>query len=107
LLDSDDQRIVTQNKLLLLRTRQIDEWDLPSLLAMMRHADGGARDWATFALAARDDDSEEIRQALLESAADLDFTARSEAIWGLARRRDTRCPQNAPSLAGTPGNRWV
>lgn len=87
--DHDHER-ATQNKLLLLRTRAIADWELSSLLAMMKDADPGVRDWATFALAARDDDSEEVRQALLERASDADFDARSEAIWGLARRRDGR-----------------
>jgi HEAT repeat protein len=78
------------NKLLLLRTRPVEEWSLPSLFEMMLDADAGIRDWATFALAARDDDSHEVREALLSRATDLDFDARSEAIWGLARRRDPR-----------------
>lgn len=87
---SDDDLKATHNKLLLLRTRPVDEWDLASVLSMMRDSDPGVRDWATFALAARDDDSEEVRQALLERASDPDFDARSEAVWGLARRRDHR-----------------
>lgn len=87
---SDDERKATQDKLLLLRTRPIDDWEPASLLSLMCDPDPGVRDWATFALAARDDDSEEIRKALLERASDPDFDARSEAVWGLARRRDRR-----------------
>ncbi|MBX3560810.1 MAG: HEAT repeat domain-containing protein [Sphingomonas sp.] len=97
----DDPKRATLNKLALLRTRAVDDWELSSLLAMMRDADPGVRDWATFALAARDDDSQEVRQALLERAGDSDFDAKSEALWGLARRRDTRAlPLLVASLEG-------
>ena len=89
-MDDQDQANTTRNRLLLLRTRPVDDWDLASLIAMMRDPDNGVRDWATFALAARDDDSKEVRQALLDRSTDPDFDARSEAIWGLARRRDPR-----------------
>ena len=89
---SDDPSVppVIANKLLLLRTREIDAWQLDSLLELMRDPHHEVRDWATFTVAARDDDGEEVRQALLARASDRDFDARSEALWGLARRRDAR-----------------
>lgn len=101
-MDNDEQSTAAQNKLLLLRTRPVEDWDLSSLLTMMRDSNDGVRDWATFALASRDDDSEEVRQALLARATDLDFDARSEAIWGLARRRDIRALQ--PLLVALEGD---
>jgi HEAT repeat protein len=90
MMDRPDDANATRNRLLLLRTRPVEEWTQASLLAMMRDADDGVRDWATFALAVRDDDGEEVRQALLERADDPDFDTSSEAVWGLARRRDRR-----------------
>jgi hypothetical protein len=78
------------NKLLLLRTRELDSWPLESLIEMSRDPDPEVRDWAVFAIAARDDDGDEVRNALIERATDSDFDARSEALWGLARRREER-----------------
>ena len=80
----------SHNKLLLLRTRDLDSWELDSLVEMTGDCDPRVRDWATFAIAARDDDGENVRRLLLERATDSDFDTRSEAIWGLARRRDRR-----------------
>jgi hypothetical protein len=79
-----------RNKLLLLRNRPVRDLPLSTLLTWMRDADEEVRDWATFAVAIRNDDSEEVRRALLERAHDHDFDARSEALVGLARRRDQR-----------------
>ena len=82
--------IAMENKLLLLRTRDLDAWELNSLIELSRDEDSKVRDWATFAIAARDDDGEHVREVLLDRVADSDFDTRSEAIWGLARRRDPR-----------------
>ena len=82
--------MASHNRLLLLRTRELDSWDLAALVEMSRDADARVRDWATFAIAARDDDGEDVRRVLIERTTDRDFDARSEAIWGLARRRDPR-----------------
>ena len=87
--DSDD-KTSRHNKLLLLRTRAVDEWDIQTLIKWSRDPDSGVRDWATFAIAVRDEDSDDVRQALLERAADSDLDVQSEALWGLARRRDAR-----------------
>ncbi|MGZ8337211.1 MAG: HEAT repeat domain-containing protein [Allosphingosinicella sp.] len=89
-MDEEELKRSNENKLLLLRTRAIDAWELASLIELSRDEDTGVRDWATFTLAARDDDTAEARQALLDRSVDPDFDTRSEAIWGLARRRDGR-----------------
>ncbi len=80
----------SHNKLLLLRTWELDAWELNSLIELTHDRDSRVRDWATFAIAARNDDGEDVRQLLLARTADSDFEARSEAIWGLARRHDPR-----------------
>ena len=87
--DGEDERS-RQNKILLLRTRDVEAWSADRLIELSRDEEADVRDWATFALAARDDDGVEVRQALLERAGDADFDTRSEALWGLARRRDER-----------------
>jgi HEAT repeat protein len=89
-MDDKQKSAEIRNKLLLLRSRELDAWDLASLAEMSTHEDAGIRDWATFAIAARDDDGEAVRQLLLDRVDDPDFEVRSEALWGLARRRDAR-----------------
>jgi HEAT repeat protein len=87
--DASDRRR-TANKLVALRNRPVEAWKVESLIELSRDAADEVRDWATFALATRDDDCEEVSAALLERVNDTDLDTRSEALWGLARRQDLR-----------------
>ena len=68
--------------------RSGDSIDL--LLPLSRDEDDDVRDWATFALAAHNDDREIVRTALFERIDDPDLDTRCEAMLGLARRCDLR-----------------
>ncbi len=61
-----------------------------TLLELMQDANDGVRDWATFSLGQSlpQADSPKIRQALRERLEDSYPVVRSEAIWGLALRKD-------------------
>jgi len=59
-----------------------------TLLKLMKDPEAKVRDWATFSIAMTEDDSPEIRDALLERLSDSDFDTRSEAVVGLAMRKD-------------------
>jgi hypothetical protein len=60
-----------------------------TLINLMEDADREVRDWANFGLGEQcDADSPEIREALRKRTEDPCEDARSEAIWGLARRGD-------------------
>lgn len=89
-MTNDNDRIAARNRLLLLRSRDFDDWKVDTLIDWSRDADSSVRDWATCALALRDDDSDAIRAALLERVSDIDFDTKSEAMLGLARRGDVR-----------------
>lgn len=79
------------NILLLLQNRDSKNFSEVQLREWMEHDDPEIRDWATFCLGALTElDSEGIRQALLHRALDGDFDTVSEALLGLARRRDRR-----------------
>lgn len=80
----------SRNRLILLKSREFYEWDVKTLIEWMSDPDSEVRDWATTALAASGDASPIVRDALLARVADADFDVRSEAILGLARRRDQR-----------------
>lgn len=80
----------SRNRLALLKSREFYEWDIVTLIDWSRDPDSEVRSWATGALAARNDDSENIRSALLSRVNDIDFDTKSEAMVGLARRRDMR-----------------
>lgn len=91
----------THNILVLLQTRHVDDWDTSTLIEWSSHENARVRDWATFALAVRDEDSEVIRLALLDRTGDSDVNCQSEALLGLARRRDSRgIAPLAEALAG-------
>jgi HEAT repeat protein len=77
--------------------RRRPEW-VPILLALMEDENEVVRDWATFELGSGDvveagvmhyPDSPEIRAALRRRTEDNYEDARREAIWGLAKRRDS------------------
>ena len=77
--------------------RRRPEW-VPILLALMEDENEVVRDWATFELGSGDvveagvmhySDSPEIRSALRRRTEDNYEDARREAIWGLAKRRDS------------------
>lgn len=62
---------------------------LQTLINLTEDADSEVRDWATFGLGTLcEADSPEIREALRKRTEDPYEHARSEAIWGLALRRD-------------------
>jgi len=62
-----------------------------TLVGLTKDSDDRVRDWATFGLGTqRNEDSLEIRNALHDRLNDTFEDARSEAIWGLARRKDEK-----------------
>jgi hypothetical protein len=87
---NDPASIASRNRLVLLQARDIDDWNVDTLIEWSSDENSDVRDWATFALAISDQDSEAIRNALLARVCDVDFDTRSEAILGLASRRDHR-----------------
>ncbi|HTJ70996.1 MAG TPA: HEAT repeat domain-containing protein [Actinospica sp.] len=60
------------------------------LTAMLRDEDSDVRDWATFALAVRENDTPELRDALARLLFDADEDTAAEAAYALARRKDPR-----------------
>jgi HEAT repeat protein len=77
--------------LLLLQNRDCDDFSETQLCEWMEHNDSDVRDWATFTLGTQtEEDSENIRLALLKRTHDVNFDTVSEAFFGLARRRDRR-----------------
>ncbi len=69
-----------------------------ALIRLSADWDGDVRDWATFSLAVQiERDTPEVREALAARLSDDHGDTRSEAIRGLARRRDARAV--GPALA--------
>ncbi|MDR1890297.1 MAG: hypothetical protein LBQ81_13145 [Zoogloeaceae bacterium] len=61
------------------------------LIALSRDRSDHIRDWATFSLGQQiETDNEEIREALWQRVNDRHQDTRSEAIYGLAKRKDAR-----------------
>jgi HEAT repeat protein len=61
------------------------------LISLSEDQDEAVRDWATFSLGSQGSaDTPEIREALYRRLDDLDFDTRSEALMGLAERKDLR-----------------
>jgi HEAT repeat protein len=87
---ADSTGAAVQNKLVLLKTRDPDAWDVDTLIEWSRDPHDEVRDWATFALGVGSDSSEKVRLALLDRVGDSDFDTMSEALNGLARRKDQR-----------------
>ena len=62
---------------------------IQTLIELMDDPDDDVRDWATFGLGTQTDaDSPQIREALRNRLCDPFEHARSEAVWGLAKRKD-------------------
>lgn len=75
-----------------------------TILTLMEDADARVRDWATFALGVLgDQDSPEIRSALLHRLNDEGVDTREEALVGLAKRHDTRILPQLIHELGKPG----
>jgi HEAT repeat protein len=68
-----------------------DQLAIKTMIEMSRDQDDLVRDWATFGLGTQiDQDTPEIREALLARVFDEDEVTRGEALVGLARRKDQR-----------------
>nr|WP_303652865.1 HEAT repeat domain-containing protein [Paludisphaera mucosa] len=79
-----------------------ETWAIEGLIELSRDPEPRIRDWSTFGLGSMTDaDSPAIRDALSDRLADEDFDTRSEALIGLARRKDHRVvPALRDELAG-------
>jgi hypothetical protein len=69
---------------------ELQRQSIDTLMQMLMDLDSQVRDWATFSLSATDEDSPQLREALLERMKDTDFNTRSEAAIGLAKRKEPR-----------------
>ncbi|WP_329212135.1 ankyrin repeat domain-containing protein [Streptomyces sp. NBC_00683] len=79
-----------------------------ALITLSGDTDEGVRDWATTALAAADDDTAEIREALAVRLDDADPDTVAEAARGLARRGDPRAAEAlARLLAEEPADSYA
>ena len=71
-----------------------DDFVIETLIRLTGDPDEDVRNWATFALAQKDADTDEIREALYrrlsEGGYDTGAEIRGEALVGLARRKDER-----------------
>jgi HEAT repeat protein len=61
-----------------------------TLMRLLVDPEPQVRDWATFSLSMTEEDSPQLREALLERMQDTDFNTRSEAAVGLAKRKEPR-----------------
>jgi HEAT repeat protein len=85
---------------------------IQTLIELIEDPDDDVRDWATFELGTQcDADSPEIREALRKRLDDSFGDARSEAIWGLARRKDhvglRILMERLESETWIPGDAWA
>ena len=63
---------------------------ISTLMRLLADPEPQVRDWATFSLSMTDEDSPQLREALLDRMQDTDFNTRSEAAIGLAKRKEPR-----------------
>jgi hypothetical protein len=78
-----------------------DDRAVAALIALSADPDGDVRDWATFSLGVQiERDTEDVREALAARLGDSYGDTRSEAVRGLARRRDERALDAALSADG-------
>jgi len=63
---------------------------IDTLMQLLADSEPQVRDWATFSLSMTEEDTPQLREALLERMRDPDFSTRSEAAIGLARRNEPR-----------------
>ncbi len=63
---------------------------IDTLMQLLADSEPQVRDWATFSLSMTNEDTPQLRDALLERMQDPDFSTRSEAAIGLARRNEPR-----------------
>jgi HEAT repeat protein len=61
-----------------------------TLMQLLLDPEPQVRDWATFSLSMTEEDTPQLREALLERMQDTDFNTRSEAAVGLAKRKEPR-----------------
>jgi HEAT repeat protein len=81
-----------------------DDRAVDAMIGLSADSDGGVRDWATFSLGVQiDRDTPAVRDALAARLSDSNVDARSEAIRGLARRRDERALAVALEAAADGG----
>lgn len=63
---------------------------IETLIRLSVDSEPSVREWATFSLSVTEEDSPNLREALLDRMKDPDFNTRSEAAIGLARRKELR-----------------
>ncbi|MBM3963917.1 MAG: hypothetical protein FJ308_02465 [Planctomycetes bacterium] len=73
-----------------VRDPETDRSSIDTLLRLIVDPEPLVRDWSTFSLSMTEDDTPQIREALLARLNDSDFHTRSEAAVGLAKRKELR-----------------
>ncbi|WP_375758444.1 HEAT repeat domain-containing protein [Corallococcus exercitus] len=86
-------------------SRHRDAQALQTLLQLSRDADEVVREWATFTLGsqAREVDTPELREALVERLSETHPKIRGEALLGLALRKDARVLEPLRRVLEGPG----
>lgn len=85
-LPAVDFLIMAANEEIPFTGSKLAEENLRLLISFTTDADLTNRDWATMLLAGQDIDTQEVRNALIAAADDIDACVRGEAIQGLAQR---------------------
>lgn len=73
-----------------VRDPETDQAVVDVLLKLLVDPEPLVRDWSTFSLSMTDEDSPQVREALLARLNDSDFHTRGEAAVGLAKRNELR-----------------
>lgn len=73
-----------------VRDPEMDRATIDTLLRLIVDPEPLVRDWSTFSLSMTEEDTPQIREALLARLNDSDFNTRSEAAVGLAKRKELR-----------------